>query len=115
VPFLIAGAPLIVAMIALEGLLAPLELVRTLGNMLSYSRLMAVGLASVMLAEVANRLAVVVKPMAVGIGLAVLLHAVNFTLGMLSPAIQALRLQYVEFFDKFFVPGGRPYTPLSAA
>jgi V/A-type H+-transporting ATPase subunit I len=112
---LVALAPLLLASVFLEGLLAPLELVRTFGSMLSYSRLMAVGLAAVMLAEVANRLAVVVKPMAVGIALAVLLHTVNFALGLLSPAIQALRLQYVEFFDKFFVPGGRPYTPLSAA
>jgi V/A-type H+-transporting ATPase subunit I len=113
-PATIALGPLLVAAIFLEGLLAPLELVRTLGNILSYSRLMAVGLASVMLAEVANRLAVVVNPLPVGIGLAVFLHAVNFTLGLLSPAIQALRLQYVEFFDKFFVPGGRAFTPLTA-
>jgi V/A-type H+-transporting ATPase subunit I len=67
-----------------------------------------------MLAEVANRLAVVVDPLPVGILLAVFLHAVNFSLGLLSPAIQALRLQYVEFFDKFFVPGGRAFTPLSS-
>jgi V/A-type H+-transporting ATPase subunit I len=112
-PAVIALAPLVVAAIVFEGMLAPLELVRTLGNILSYSRLMAVGLASVMLAEVANRLAVVVRPLAVGLVLAVFLHAVNFTLGLLSPAIQALRLQYVEFFDKFFVPGGRAFKPLS--
>jgi V/A-type H+/Na+-transporting ATPase subunit I len=105
----------VVAAVVLEGLLAPLELVRTLGNVLSYSRLMAVGLASVMLAEVANRLAGTVSPAPVGIGLAALLHALNFALGLLSPAVQALRLQYVEFFDKFFVPGGRPFSPLARA
>ena len=66
-----------------------------------------------MLSAVANRLAVVVDPAPVGLLLAVVLHAVNFALGLLSPAIQALRLQYVEFFDTFFVPGGRPYTPLA--
>jgi V/A-type H+/Na+-transporting ATPase subunit I len=111
---LVTIGPLVVAAIVLEGLLAPLELVRILGSILSYSRLMAVGVAAVMLAEVANRLAVTVKPLAFGLALAVLLHAVNFAIGLLSPAIQALRLQYVEFFDTFFVPGGRPYAPLSA-
>lgn len=113
-PALVALAPMMAAAIVLEGLLAPLELVRTFGNILSYSRLMAVGLAAVMLSEVANQLAVVVKPLPVGLALAVFLHAVNFSLGLLSPAIQALRLQYVEFFDKFFVPGGRAFTPLTS-
>ena len=38
----------------------------------------------------------------VGVTVAVLLHAVNFAMGCFSPAIQALRLHYVEFFDKFY-------------
>jgi V/A-type H+-transporting ATPase subunit I len=114
-PALWALLPLVAASIALDGLLAPLELVRALGNILSYSRLMAVGLASVMLGQVANRMAELVHPAAVGIAAAVFLHTINFTLGLVSPTIQALRLQYVEFFDKFFVPGGRAFEPLSLA
>ncbi len=112
-PALWALLPLVAASIAFDGMLAPLELVRAMGNILSYSRLMAVGLASVMLGQVANRMAELVHPTAVGIAAAVFLHTVNFTLGLISPTIQALRLQYVEFFDKFFVPGGRPFAPLS--
>ncbi|MEW5850099.1 MAG: ATPase [Myxococcota bacterium] len=112
---LLALGPLVALAVLTEGWLAPLEMLRTLGNVLSYSRLMAVGLASLLLAEVANQLAVAVRPAVLGVGLAVLLHITNFTLGLLSPIIQALRLQYVEFFDKFFVPGGKPYTPLSLA
>ena len=49
----------------------------------------------------------------VGVMVAVVLHAVNFTMGCFSPAIQALRLHYVEFFDKFYQDGGRPYEPFS--
>jgi len=45
----------------------------------------------------------------------VLLHAVNFSMGLFSPAIQALRLHYVEFFDKFYEAGGSPYEPLTLA
>jgi V/A-type H+-transporting ATPase subunit I len=113
-PALALAGVLLVTSILLEGLLAPLELVRTLGNILSYARLMAVGMASVMLGVVANRLGEL-DPAPLGIFLAVFLHTVNFTLGLLSPTIQALRLQYVEFFDKFFEPGGRPFDPLAPA
>jgi V/A-type H+-transporting ATPase subunit I len=40
---------------------------------------------------------------------------VNFTLGLVSPAIAALRLQYVEFFEKFYREGGRPFRPFVIA
>ena len=76
---------------------------------------MALGLASVMLAEVANLVAGALKPAALGIVLSVLLHAVNFTLGLISPAIAALRLHYVEFFEKFYDEGGQPYRPFALA
>jgi V/A-type H+-transporting ATPase subunit I len=115
VPTVAASAVfLLVAMLA-EGPLAALDVVLGLGNVLSYARLMALGLASVMLAEVANRLATSLEPAAVGVTLGVFLHAVNFTLGLVSPAIAALRLQYVEFFDKFYDEGGFPFRPFGAA
>jgi V/A-type H+-transporting ATPase subunit I len=72
------GALLLVAVVA-EGPLAALDLVLGLGNVLSYSRLMALGLASAMLAEVANGVATSLAPAAAGLTLAVLLHAVNST------------------------------------
>jgi V/A-type H+-transporting ATPase subunit I len=94
------------------GLLAPFELVRHLGNIISYARLMAVGLASVLLAYVANSLAGQAGSVWVGITAAVLLHAFNIVLGVFAPTVHALRLHYVEFFSKFFESGGRPYRPL---
>lgn len=97
-----------------EGPLALLDVLLALGNVLSYARLMALGLASLMLAEAANVIAGALPGVA-GIALAVLLHAVNFSLGLISPAIAALRLQYVEFFEKFYREGGRPFRPFVAA
>ncbi len=105
-----SGAALAVAVLA-EGPLSALHLVLLLSNVLSYARLMALGLASVMLAEAANRVGTALEPAAFGIALAVLLHAVNFSLGLVSPAIAALRLHYVEFFEKFYDEGGFPFRP----
>ena len=94
-----------------EGLIAPLELLATLGNVLSYARIMAIGTASVMLALVANQMVGAVGSTAVGLVFALLFHLVNFAIGLFTPAIHALRLQYVEFFGKFYSPGGRRYEP----
>ena len=93
------------------GLLAPLELMKSVGNIVSYARLMAIGLASVLLARVANSFAGMTGNIVVGVLLAVLFHAVNLVLGVFSPAIHALRLHYVEFYSKFVIPGGRRFEP----
>lgn len=110
---LLAAGPLLALSIVLEGLRAPLELVTTMGNVLSYARLMALGIASVMLADVANRMVEFFEPAPLGVAAAVVLHAVNFVMGLFSPTIQALRLHYVEFFDKFYEGGGKPYEPFA--
>jgi V/A-type H+-transporting ATPase subunit I len=109
----VAGAALAGA-VAAEGAGALLEAVLGLGHVLSYARLMALGLASVMLAEVANGMPAAL-PGAGGLALALGLHAVNFTLGAVSPAIAALRLQLVEFLEKFYREGGQPWRPLALA
>ena len=97
------------------GLLAPFELLRHVGNIVSYTRIMAVGLASVLLAHVANRLAGAAGSIWLGVAVAVLLHTFNIILGVFAPTIHALRLHYVEFFSKFIETGGRPYQPLQKA
>ncbi len=94
-----------------EGLIAPVELLATIGNILSYARIMAIGTASVMLAVVANQMVGAVGSAVVGVVFALLFHLVNFAIGVFSPAIHALRLHYVEFFGKFYSPGGTPYNP----
>ena len=107
---LLAAFPLLVLV---EGLVAPLELLATLGNVLSYARVMALGVASVMLAVVANRLAGTAGVAAVGVAFALLFHLVNFALGLFGPTLHALRLHYVEFFGKFYSPGGVEYRPFT--
>ncbi len=93
------------------GLLAPLELLKSIGNIVSYARIMAIGMASVLLAFVANRLAGMTGDIVVGIIAAGLLHIINIILGVFSPTIHSLRLHYVEFFSKFMEHGGRKFDP----
>jgi V/A-type H+-transporting ATPase subunit I len=92
-------------------LLGPLELLGTVGNILSYLRIAAIGLSSVYLAQVANELAGLVGNLLVGLIIAALFHALNLVLGTFSPTIQSLRLHYVEFFGKFYKGGGQPFRP----
>jgi len=101
----------IVLMLLTGGLLAPLEIMKNIGNIISYARIMAIGLASVLIAQVANRFAGLTGDMLTGAAAAGLIHLVNIALGLFSPTIHALRLHYVEFFDKFIVYGGRRFEP----
>ncbi|MEN6519065.1 MAG: V-type ATPase 116kDa subunit family protein [Methanospirillum sp.] len=93
------------------GIQGAVEIMGTMGNIMSYARLMAIGMASVMLALVANELAGEVGSVLVGALVAVLLHLMNLVMGMFSPFIQSTRLHLVEFNSKFFEGGGRPYRP----
>jgi len=107
---LLVAFPLLVA---IEGATALLELVTTVGHVMSYARVMALGTASVMLAGVANQMVGAFGGAAVGVVLALLFHLVNFAITLFSPTIHVLRLHYVEFFGTFFSPGGRRYQPLA--
>jgi V/A-type H+/Na+-transporting ATPase subunit I len=93
------------------GAMGPMEIMSSVGNILSYARLMAIGLASVILAFVANKLGEEMEILAVGILVAVLLHALNIVLAMFSPSIHSVRLHLVEFFSKFYKGGGIAYKP----
>ncbi|GFO97162.1 A-type ATP synthase subunit I [groundwater metagenome] len=107
-----------------EGFISILEIPTILSNVLSYSRLLAIGLSSVGIALVVNTLSMDLfirpdgVPMGGGAGLAlvgvVILfvgHLINLLLGILGPGLHSLRLQYVEFFTKFYVGGGKKYIP----
>ena len=111
-PLVITTLVALPVLVVAEGVVAPVELVSTLGNILSYARIMAVGTASVMMAVVANRMVGALGSVAVGVICALLFHLINFVLGVFSPTIHMLRLHYVEFFGKFFSPGGSEYQPL---
>lgn len=91
--------------------LGPIEFIGVIGNVLSYLRIAALGLASVFLAKVANDMAGMVGSVIAGVVIAMIIHALNLIIGMLSPTIQSLRLQYVEFFRKFYEGGQYSFTP----
>jgi V/A-type H+-transporting ATPase subunit I len=100
-------------LVVAEGIIAPIEFLSTVSNILSYARIMALGTASVMMAVVANRLAGSFGGVVVGLVFGLLFHLVNFALGVFAPTIHGLRLHYVEFFGKFYSPGGQEYRPFS--
>ncbi len=95
----------------IHGLMLPLELLGTIGNILSYARIMAVGLASAVLALLANTFGHMIDNVILAAIVVFLVHALNMVLGIVDPTIQGLRLHYVEFFSKFYEGGGRVYVP----
>ncbi len=96
---------------------AIVESITIFSNILSYARLMAVGLASVQLAIIINEFAKESfhQGSAVSIILGILIlffgHLLNIVLGLLGSFLHSLRLEYVEFFTKFFIGGAKPYKP----
>lgn len=87
-----------------------------IGDFLSYARLMALGLATVLIGWVINILGAMVLGipfLGVFLMLVVLLfgHTFNLVINLLSAFVHPLRLQYVEFFKQFYSDGGGKFTP----
>ena len=111
-PILMLTGVLLPLLLLSGGFLAPLELIKTFGNIVSYARIMAIGLSSAILANTANQLAGASGDLVLGALGGIMLHVVAIILGLFSPAIHALRLHFVEFFSKFVESGGRRFNPL---
>lgn len=87
-----------------------------LGDILSYSRLLALGLCTGVIASVINQLGA--TPGGGNWFLFIIIfiigHTINLGINLIGAYVHTNRLQYVEFFSKFYEGGGKPFTPLSA-
>jgi len=121
-PMFIGGIALIIigAILAVkaEGGAAILELPELMSNIFSYTRLTAIGMSKAGMALAFNTIAITLIAPSGGIMIlfAILIfifgHLMIFILAILSAGLHGIRLQYVEFFTKFFEGGGLKFNPL---
>ena len=86
-----------------------------LSDVLSYSRLLALGLATGVIASVINQMGSMLPNNLIGILFFILIfivgHSMNLAINLLGAYVHTNRLQFVEFFGKFYEGGGRPFRP----
>ena len=115
-PFSLAPKQLLGRLV--DGLKGLLELSKAFGDVLSYLRLFALGLAAVKLAEVFNHLAMAsfeAKGVGVLLGVLILLvgHAINFAMGIMGGVVHSLRLNLIEFFNWSLPEEGQRFEALT--
>ncbi|MGI6698430.1 MAG: V-type ATP synthase subunit I [Clostridia bacterium] len=98
-----------------SGILSLYDVTGYLSDVLSYSRILALGLATGVIAMVINTMAKMLGFNIIGyVLMAVALvvgHAFNIVINVLGSYVHSSRLQYVEFFGKFYEGGGRTFNP----
>jgi V/A-type H+-transporting ATPase subunit I len=99
-----------------EGVRALMELPSIISHILSYTRIVGIMLASIILADVIDHifLRTIDNPLPhviLGISIFFIGHIFNIVLGVFEPGIQGARLIYVEFFSKFYHGNGKPFRP----
>ena len=83
------------------------------GDILSYSRLMALMLAGSVIAQVFNTLGAIPGNIVIFVIVSMAGNALNFALNLLGCYVHDLRLQCLEYFGKFYEDGGKPFRPLA--
>ena len=87
-----------------------------LGDVLSYARLLALGMATGVIGQVMNMLGTLPKnPVIKAVAFVLVFcagHAANLAINIIGAYVHTNRLQYVEFFSKFYEGGGRSFAPL---
>jgi V/A-type H+-transporting ATPase subunit I len=99
-----------------EGVRAVMELPSIISHILSYTRIVGILLASVILASVIDFIFIrtlhhTLPYIVLGIMIFFIGHIFNIILGVFEPGIQGARLLYVEFFSKFYHGNGKPFRP----
>lgn len=101
----------------ISGLGALYGITSWLGDLLSYTRILALTLATSVIAMVVNLMAKMVGTSGPALVFLVIIlafgHALNLALSTLSAYVHATRLHYVEFFGKFYVGGGKLFKPFA--
>ena len=86
-----------------------------LSDVLSYSRLLALGLATGVIASVVNTMGSLAGGGITGVVLMIIAfsigHSYNIAINALGSFVHSCRLQYVEFFGKFYKSGGEAFEP----
>jgi V/A-type H+-transporting ATPase subunit I len=99
-----------------SGILSLYDITGYLSDVLSYSRLLALGLTTGVIASVINTMAKTVSGSIVGyVAMALIIiggHVFNLVINVLGAYVHSSRLQYIEFFSKFYDSGGRAFNPL---
>lgn len=102
-----------------SGIASLTDITSWLSDILSYSRILALGLSTSVIAMVVNILAMLIGYKGITAILFVVIlifgHVLDLALSGLSSYVHTIRLQYVEFFGKFYEGGGRPFEPLDYA
>ncbi len=83
------------------------------GDVLSYSRLMALMLAGSVIAQVFNTLGAIPGNIVIFMIISIAGNALNFALNLLGCYVHDLRLQCLEYFGKFYEDGGKPFRPMA--
>jgi V/A-type H+-transporting ATPase subunit I len=103
----------------LGGVFSLYNLINFTSDLVSYSRIMALGLASAVLGQVMNILGIMLGKGPIGFIFMILVfivgHGLNIALNILGSFVHTSRLQYIEFFGKFFEGGGRAFAPVLPA
>jgi len=97
----------------------PYSLVSYFNDTISYVRLFALALVGTVIATVGNTIGgmlfgIPVVGYPVGVIIACLFHLLNLGLGLISAYIHGARLQFIEFFSKFYVGDGHMFTPIGS-
>ncbi len=102
---------------AIGGLASLYDITSYISDLLSYSRLLALGLTTGVMAQVFNMLATMLGTSIPGIIFMIIIfivgHLVTIGLNALGSYVHTMRLQYVEMFSKFYEGGGKPFEPFS--